>query len=600
MISSFKVTLARAKEKLEDPNSKAEDGRACECFTYFFFLLVFTVMCVSGRTLNAHNFWISNQFRYSLEEGTYADAIGQSRFFHELNEVEDIYLYLNQMAMPLLYVNYSYSGEDLSRDEQNFVLGHNKLLGGTRITVIRVEAVECGFEDLPDDFGPCYPTYSESATNTSNYRVSDYEMPFMTASEAQSEKFYGRFMSYAGNGNIYDLSPNSTTALGELKYLFDNGLIGRDVRVLFFDFVTLNANLNLHTVGRLCFELPADGGVITYSDLKTWRFWRYLTDRGIIVFVMEVIYTMMVVYYTWEEMSEIYELGFYEYRKEFWNLLDWVNLLFFYVTIFWRLKVELSNKPSMINLFTYESYRTYVWIFSMETWFTTVNGFLLYFKLFKYLNVSRNVRVLFTMFKKTASNLVVFAIILCVFYLAYGIGGFLVFSSDVSDYRTFYFAIINLFRYTVTDMDFDVLFQSSAITGTLYYMTWTLLMVLILANVFIAILSDGFSEAQVEANQTKEESVLPLMFIRAMPKTFRTLLFSVLDENNDGFLDKGEIARAQGITEDEAAKIIEPFDKNNDGKVDEHELDIFYNQGKTDDAAGEGDIIWISDHVLRI
>lgn len=583
-MSNWKTALAKAKTKLEDPDSKAEDGGVCECFRYFFFLIVFTLMCTNGRTLDAHNFWISNQFRYSLEEGTYADIIGQSRFFKELNEVEDMYLYLTQMAMPLLFVNQTYYGEDLVDDEHNFVLGQNKLLGGVRITVIRVEAVECEFEGLPEDFVPCYPKYSSSATNESTYWVGDYEMPFMTAAEAQSETFYGRFLSYAGNGNVFDLSPDRTDATNELRELFDEGIIDRDARVFFFDFVTLNANLNLHTVGRLCFELPADGGVVTYSEIKTWRFWRYLTNRGTVLFAMEVIVTIMVVFYTWEELSEIYKEGFYEYRKQFWNLVDWVNLLFFYVTIFWRIKVELSTHPSMTNLYTYESYRTYVWIFSMEAYFNMVNGFLLYFKLFKYLNVSRNVRVLFTMFKKTASDMLVFVIILCVIFLAYGIGGFLVFSSDVSDYRTFTFSIVNLFRYTVTEMDYDALKQSNVTAGTIYYITWTLLMLLILVNVFIAILSDGFSDAQEEKNQNQEESVLPLMFIKSIPKSFRKILFSVLDENNDGFLDKGEIARAQGVSEDQAAKIIEQFDKNNDGKVDEQEFNEFYeNKGNRAD-----------------
>lgn len=576
MISNWKATLAKAKTKLEDPDSKAEDGGVGECVRYLFFLIVFTVMCTCGRTLDAHNFWVSNQFRYSLEEGTYADIIGQSRFFRELNEVQDIYLYFEQMVMPLIYVNYTYYEEPLASAEKNFVLGQNKLLGGSRITVIRVNQESCEFEGLPDDFVPCYPEYSSSATNKSTYRVGDLEMPFLTESEAQSEKFYGRFMSYAGNGNIYDLSADPDEAYEELEHLFDEGLIGRDARVLFFDFVTLNANLNLHTVARLCFELPADGGVMTYSDIKTWRFWRYLTNRGRVLFAMEVIVTMMVVFYTWEELSEIYKEGFYEYKKDFWNLVDWVNLLFFYTTIFWRIKVELSSHPSMTNLYVYESYRTYVWIFSMEAYFNMVNAFLLYFKLFKYLNVSRNVRVLFTMFKKTASDMLVFVIILCVIFLAYGIGGFLVFSSDVSDYRTFSFSIINLFRYTVTEMDYDSLKQSNVTAGTIYYITWTLLMLLILVNVFIAILSDGFSDAQQEKNESQEESVLPLMFLRSIPKKFRGILFGLLDENKDGLLDKSEIAKAHGINEDEAAEIIERFDKDNDGKFDEKEFNEFY------------------------
>merc|ERR1711920_905944 len=392
----------------------------------------------------------------------------------------------------------------------------------------------------------------------------------------RSISFSAKYLKYDGDGNVYDLKPDPVIARRELREMWYGGLVDRDARVLFFDFVTLNANLNLHTVGRLCFELPADGGVVTYSEIKTWRFWRYLTDRGKRLFAMEIIVTMMVVFYTWEELSEIYKEGFYEYRKDFWNLVDWVNLLFFYTTIFWRIKVELSSHPSMTNLYSYESYRTYVWIFSMEAYFNMVNAFLLYFKLFKYLNVSRNVRVLFMMFKKTASDMLVFVIILIVIFLAFGIGGFLVFSSNVSDYRTFSFSIINLFRYTVTEMDYDALNQANVTAGTIYYMTWTLLMLLILVNVFIAILSDGFAEAQEEKTQSQEESVLPLLFMKSMPNVIRNMVFNMIDDDKDGYLDKSEIAKNQGITEEEAAKQIEAFDTDHDGKLDDKEFDNFY------------------------
>jgi len=574
-VEQVKGSLLRARAKLEDPNSKAEDGGVCECFRYFFFLIVFTTMCTSGRTLNAHNYWISHQFRYSLEESTYGDIMDQSKLFSELNEAQDILLYLEQIVMPLLYVNMSHTGESLTLAEKNFVLAHNKLLGGVRITVIRVNEVSCQFKGLPDDFSPCYTRYTSDATNKSTYWVGGKEMPYLTANEANSETFHGRFMSYGGDGNIYDLSAYPDTANTELKELFENGLIGRDARVLFVDFVTLNANLNLHTVGRLCFELPADGGVVTYSEIKTWRFWRYLTSRGKRLFAMEIIVTIMVVFYTWEELSEIYKDGFFQYRRDFWNWVDWVNLLFFYTTIFWRIRVELSSHPSMTNVYTYESYRTYVWIFSMEATFNMVNAFLLYFKLFKYLNISRNVRVLFMMFEKTASDMLVFVIILVVFFLAFGIGGFSVFSSNVSDYRTFSFSIINLFRYTVTEMDYEALIQANVTAGTIYYMIWTLLMFLILVNVFIAILSDGFAEAQEEKTQSKEESVLPLLFISSIPNKLRKILFDMIDANKDGLLDKSEIAKHEGITEDEAAIQIKRFDKNNDGKLDEAEFNLY-------------------------
>jgi len=477
--------------------------------------------------------------------------------------------------MPMLYINTSASGQALASEKFNFVLDQNKLLGGMRITIVRVNEQDCSFKGLSSAFSPCYPEYGRDRVNKTDYVVGSLVMEYMTADEALSTDYYARLNQdgYGGDGNVYDLGPDQGTAYANINELFSNDFIGRDARVVFFDFVTLNPSLNLHTVVRLCFEIPAEGGVTTYSEIKTWRFWRYLGSRGTLLVASEVFVTLMVIFYTQEELLEIYKQGFVEYKKSLWNLVDWINLLFFYTTIFWRIRVELGDKPIFTNIEYFESYRLYVWNFSMEAYFNMVNGFLLYFKLFKYLNASRRMRLLFTLFKKTAGDIFVFGIILFVIWVSYGIAGFLVFSSDVSDYRTMKFAILNLLRYTVSDMDYDALRQSNIFFGTIYYVTWTVLMILILVNVFIAILSDGYAETQEENKKFSNEKFTIGMFLPKKDTVFikklQTMIFREVDENKDGFLSKEELEKAHGTME--AKQIIDNFDLDGDGKINEAE-----------------------------
>jgi len=563
--------IDKANEKLDyqDPS----DDSFCDCVRYFFFLIMFTVMCMSSRTLDDHNYWIATQFHSSIQGGTYSNPIGQGNLFQDMSDIGDMYEFFEQIAMPLLYVNYAYNNDSLSSTEYNFALGQNKLLGGVRLTLIRSVAVECVFDGIPEEFSPCYPAYSSSNTNTSDYWVAGHELPYFTASEARSVTFSAKYMQYEGDGNVFDLSPDPVEAQRELKELWYGGLVDRDARVLFFDFVTLNPNLNLHTVGRLSFELPTDGGVIAYSQIKTWRFWKYLGTRGKTLFAVEVIVTMMVVFYTWEELMEIYTQGFKNYRQSAWNAVDWTNLIFFYLTIFWRVSVVLDDNPTMTNLESYESYRSFVWSFSMEAYFNMVNGILLYFKLFKFLNASRKMRLLFNLFYKTAADMFTFIIILCVFYLAYGLGGYLIFSSDVSDFRELHIALLNLFRYTVTDMDYEALRQSSVVAASIYYVSWTLLILLVLVNVIVAILSDGFEKVQEENRKAPDERFI---FTRFIPAAMRSYVFSYMDSNKDGYLNAEEFALAHGIEKKEAEDIIAKYDINGDGLMDEKEFNNYF------------------------
>merc|ERR1719184_349141 len=571
---SGRIDQANIKLDYQDPS----DDSFYDCVRYFFFLIIFTVMCMCGRTFGDHNYWIATQFHNSIQGGTYSNSIGQGNLFQDMTDIGDIYSFFDQIAMPLLYVDQSYNEEMLNSTKFNFALGQNKLLGGVRLTLIRSVEVDCIFDGIPEEFSPCYSEYSPSNTNTSDYIVNDtYRLPYYTASEAESHSFSAKYMTYKGDGNVYDLPPDPEEAKRQLREMWFGGLVDRDSRVLFFDFVTLNPNLNLHTVGRLCFELPTDGGVIAYSQIKTWRFWKYLGDRGRTLFAVEIIVTMMVVYYTWEELYEIYTQGFKNYRKSAWNAVDWANLFFFYLTIFWRVSVVLSDTPSMTGLETYESYRNYVWSFSMEAYFNMVNGILLYFKLFKFLNASRKMRLLFNLFYKTAADMFTFIIILCVFYLAYGLGGYLIFSSDVSDFRELQTALLALFRYTVTDMDYEALRQSSVVAASIYYVSWTLLILLVLVNVIVAILSDGFEKVQEENKEAPDEK---FTFTKFIPHPIRQMIFHHMDSNNDGYLSAEEFALAHGIDEKEAKEIIQKYDTDGDGRLDEQEFSSYYSHSK--------------------
>lgn len=553
-----------------------------ECIIYFIFIIVFAAMCMTGRTYDSHNFWISNQLRLSLEGGVYTDNLDQGRLFADTTRKKDVELYVKQILMPLLYINETTSGKAINEEQYNFVLDQNKLLGGMRITMIRMNEEECLFKGLTAAFTPCYPEYSKNRVNTSDYQVGNLVMEYMSQSEGKSEDFYARMTEngYAGNGNVYDISPDKGTANAEINELFANDMIGRDARVVFFDFVTLNPNLNLHTVVRLCFEIPAEGGVATYSEIKTWRFWRYLGSRGKLLLATEVFVVLMVFFYTQEEVLEIFKQGFVNYKRSLWNLVDWVNLAFFYITIAWRIKVEINDKPTFTNLERYESYRAFVWNFSMEAYFNMVNGFLLTFKLFKYLNASRRIRLLFTLFKKTAGDILVFGIILFVIWLAYGVAGFLVFSSDVSDYRTLYFSIINLMRYTVTDMDYGILQQSNNMWGTIYYVSWTFLMFLVLVNVFVAILTDGYAACQEENKRLEPEKFTIGMFLpnkdTVMMRKIRSLIFREVDKDKDGILTAAELTSAHG--KEEAKAILQIYDKDGDGNINEAEFEQMYEQ----------------------
>ena len=179
------------------------------------------------------------------------------------------------------------------------------------------------------------------------------------------------------------------------------------------------------------------------------------------------------------------------------------------------------------SLLEYAIKRYFTVLIQLETQIQMVNGFLLWIKMFKYFTFSKRIRFLFNMFQNTATDLVIFMIVLFIFILAFATTAFLSFSSDVEEFRSLNSSILNLVRYAVTDMDLEKLTDSSLVVGPIFFVLWSLLMILILANVFIAIMCDAYNAV----NDTHKDEPLGFNFglnsILKRVKKFGTFLVNL-------------------------------------------------------------------------
>ena len=251
-------------------------------------------------------------------------------------------------------------------------------------------------------------------------------------------------------------------------------------------------------------------------------------------------------------------------------------MAFFWTTISLRIyEIRYDTSINMYSTTEYVSLRHIQYLFQLETQIQMVNGFLLWIKMFKYFTFSKRIRFLFNMFQNTATDLVIFMIVLFIFILAFATTAFLSFSSDVEEFRSLNSSILNLVRYAVTDMDLEKLTDSSLVVGPIFFVLWSLLMILILANVFIAIMCDAYNAV----NDTHKDEPLGFNFglnsiLKRVKKfgTFFSNSFSSLDRDNDGTVNRRELVKSTGLNKRDAQLVIDTFDRDNDNKLDKHEF----------------------------
>jgi len=324
---------------------------------------------------------------------------------------------------------------------------------------------------------------------------------------------------------------------------------------------------------------------------------RYAGEVGDGLIALEVLFLCMVAWFTLEEFYEMQTHGFRAYVGDRWNILDWMNLSLMYITIIWRLQ-QYSDvaKAKLYAVDEYHSLRDLQWSFQWENYINCANGFLLWLKIFKYMTFSHRVRFLFTMLERSSKDLFIFTIVLFVFYLAFGMAGFLSFSSDVSDYRSLTMSIMNLMRYTITDMDREALTSSNRYLGNMFYVGWSVLMILILANVFIAILSEAY--ATISTDDDEEElfsrftGTLKNAIIRVSDKLDQGVMkglvdwarkstssiFQENDDNHDGKLSRSELADAFQVEKCKVDQLIDQYDEDGDHQLDKEEVESLKHQ----------------------
>jgi len=199
------------------------------------------------------------------------------------------------------------------------------------------------------------------------------------------------------------------------------------------------------------------------------------------------------------------------------------------------------------------------------TWILMINGFLLFIKLFKYFGFAPRLLFIVGIIKKSYMDVLIFLIAFLIIMLGFALMGYIAFCSDVYAFRSFTTGFANLLQYLVADMDLDALMRSSRYIGNIYYVLWSLLMIMVLSNVFIAILCNAYSEVQDELKNSNVQIHIPGMELFSK----LGLNFGALNVNEDDKVDRKELSAVFGA--ETAEELIKKYG-GEDGVLDQTEF----------------------------
>uniref|UniRef100_A0A8C5ECA0 Polycystin-2 n=1 Tax=Gouania willdenowi TaxID=441366 RepID=A0A8C5ECA0_GOUWI len=571
-------------ELMEDSDSSRERylrNVLREMLTYITFLI--TICILTYGMVNA-NMYYYTKVMAQLFLDTPLSA-GDSSTFRSLSTMEDFWKFAEGPFLSGMYWEVWYNNKSLP-ENQSLIFYENLLLGVPRLRQVKVHNESCSVhEDLRDEVQDCYNIYSPANEDTLTFGPGNGTAWVYTKDkEMNSSSYWGQVSKYGGGGFFQDLARTKEESAVQLQFLKEHLWLDRGTRAVFLDFSVYNGNINLFCIARLLVEFPATGGVVTSWQFQTVRLIRYVSSWDYFVGVCEVAFCMFIIYYVVEEVLEI-RIHRLHYFKSVWNCLDVLIVLSVVAIIMNITRTAMVGRLLKGLLENHSSHPSFEPLANLQVHFNNMAAAIVFFswvKLFKFINFNQTMNQLSSTMSRCAKDLVGFAIMFFIIFLAYAQLAYLVFGTQVNDFSTFQASIFTQFRIILGDFNFSEIEEANPVLGPIYFTSFVFFIFFILMNMFLAIINDTYSEVKADMSQQRSEMEMTDLIKKGYNKALMKMRLkkTAVDDISDSLRQAGgkmnfdelrQDLKGKGHTDAEIQAIFAKYDQDGDQELTEHE-----------------------------
>jgi len=425
----------------------------------------------------------------------------------------------------------------------------NRVLGAVKVRQHRVVLLEdCIQNNMFTHFTTsCYPNYSRLYTQSYlDQRIAEAEKKEQEKLEAAGEsappeeeksddeeeverekkllllgdlepttQYRGSFALYDGESysKIFSNLADSTVELDRMR---NQGYLDRGTRCILLDFTVYNSNIAQFGVVRMSFEFAPSGAVkpsmrVLIVIQRFLKMFLFATAQDIIACIFDIYIAICLIFYVIEEVSEL-SITRWSYLKDFWNILDWINMILLLLAFAYRFQIvitanalgEIGAKELMDNT-EYTDFQEIAENISTARVLNSFNSVLLWMKFIKYIEFMPYVQFLYLTVKEAfgiyGSFLFMFWVMLLAFCHAFTIA----FGEFVENMRSFEVAVITLARSFLGDVDFLPIYAVAPEFGAFLIMAFYVVIMMVGLNVFFAILASAISDNKANISELKKD-----------------------------------------------------------------------------------------------
>ncbi|XP_032292289.1 polycystin-2-like protein 1 isoform X1 [Drosophila virilis] len=472
-----------------------EKGTKKALLQLIIFYIYLTAVTLVGNALPTHH---QHYFTMSLQEllkRTAYTSKNTTISFDTVITIPDFWDYMEFMILPLLHgVVYDESVKWQPSLISNrptlygrLFLNESLLLGAPRLRQIRVKSNTCHVHQaFARYYNTCMAAYSADKELTEPFYMGT---KFKTMDELNALPIQGRVHTYHSGGYVRPLSYNKDVNMGLIRHLKEIEWLNRGSRVVAFEINMINLNMGLLIGTKLIFEILPTGLINAKYDSKSIYSNPVITSSGGFILGCAVVVYVINFYYTYVEIKKLYLKGY----KTFFTIQAVLNIpsigiiyLSLIYTIYFGIYKRIIDEK--INAVTYHfiSLDYLILTYSFHENAFGILVFLTWMNLLRFMDFNPVLRNLGVAMQIASADLVAFAVMFLIAFIAYGNLGLLLFGSENEDFRNFPTAFLTMLRLLVTDFDYFQLEHESKILGPIFFLTYILLIFFVIMNMFFS------------------------------------------------------------------------------------------------------------------
>ncbi|XP_010015011.1 PREDICTED: polycystic kidney disease 2-like 2 protein, partial [Nestor notabilis] len=432
----------------------------------------------------------------------FLEPAGDEDGFGSIRSKADFWKFVEGPLLDGLYWDTWYNNRTLTLQNYSHIYYENLLLGVAQVRQVKVRNNTCSiypyFHSFLDD---CYSEYRYQAEDRSNDALRNESEWKYTPATSLSPWYLGTMGLYSSGGYLFTLPKSKQESMEKLASLKQNNWLTRGTRVVFIDFSTYNANLNLFCIVKLVVEFPATGGAFPSMHIYSVKLLRYITRYDYFLASCEIIFCLFIITFIIQEAIKIVQLK-REYFKSGWTWLDlmllMVSILAITFNIYSTVEVSLLMEELLSDASVYPDFYFLTFWQVLYNNMIAVNILFAWIKVLKYVRFNKTMEQLSSTLSRCAKDIIGFAIMFFIVFFAYAQFGYLVFGSQVEEFSTFQKCIFTQFRIVLGDFDFENTEAANRILGPIYFITFVFFVFFVLLNMFLAIINDTYSEVKAD------------------------------------------------------------------------------------------------------